>query len=122
MKKFVSLIMMLVLALNMMTTPAMAEAPVDLLWVPTVLNGSSIYPGSDSFVAQKINEMFNVNITATMIRDCSARFPWICSRNMLLPTMSLPPSASTLIPFPVTLTGRKPAFRPGLCTFHWRKR
>ena len=69
MKKFVSLIMMLVLALSMMTTPAMAEAPVDLLWVPTVLNGSSIYPGSDSFVAQKINEMFNVNITVQEVNS-----------------------------------------------------
>ena len=39
MKKFVSLIMMLVLALSMMATPAMAEEPVDLLWVPTVSKG-----------------------------------------------------------------------------------
>ena len=66
MKKVLSLIVLLVLVLST-TLSAAAEEPVELLWVPTVLNGSSIYPDSDCFVAQKINEMFNVKITVQKV-------------------------------------------------------
>lgn len=51
--------LMLVAAL----APLAAAEPTPLLWVPTVLNGSTIYPEDDCFVAQQINEAFDVKIT-----------------------------------------------------------
>ncbi len=70
MKKTVALIMTLALLLGCLSfVPAGAEAPVDLLWVPTVLNGSAIYPESDCFVAQEIDKQFNVNITVQQVNS-----------------------------------------------------
>ena len=46
------------------SSPAPASGgPVPLLWMPSVLNGSTIYPADDCLVAQTLNEKFNVKIT-----------------------------------------------------------
>lgn len=65
-----SLALLLAAVLVLGTVPALAEEPVQLLWMPTVLNGSTIYPQDDCFVAQQIDERFGVDI---MIQNVNAQ-------------------------------------------------
>lgn len=62
MKKRLALALVALMLVGCVPQMAWAE-PTPLLWVPTVLNGSTIYPEDDCFVAQEINEQFDVKIT-----------------------------------------------------------
>ena len=89
MKKTLSMVLALVLMLSMtVTVPALAEDPVELLWVPTVLNGSTVYPSGDSFVAQKIDEMFNVKITVQEANSQNAQEMALMYTNKIIPDVN----------------------------------
>lgn len=88
MRKLLALLMALACALSLAGAAALAEGPIELDWIPTVLNGSTIYPENDCFVAQKINEMFGVKLNVQKVNSQNAQEVALMYANGVIPDVN----------------------------------
>lgn len=88
MKRTLVLVLAAMLVLSLLPMTVSAEDPVNLLWVPTVLNGSTVYPEDDCLVAQKIDEMFNVKITVQKVNSQSVQDMALMYSSQIVPDVN----------------------------------